>query len=132
MSIASFFSNIFGTVPHPAISAAPATTVAAVKTFANSESSKVIAGLKTTDIGEAVAADVAAMSSATLTGPEKFAAVVSNTVPLILKYASGGGIAAVEADVLGIAQGLVQEIYLDTASTSFGKLAAPLLRLLGI
>ena len=134
MSIKSFFATIF----HPsnaqsaAIANAPVTTVAAIQAFAGSTAAQVIAGLKETDIGAAVANDISAIESSTMTGPEKFASVVENTVPLIVKYAAGGGVAALEADVEGIARGLVQTIYLDVQSTSFGKLAKQFLHLLGI
>ncbi len=135
MSIASFFESIFGETPVPttaAISAAPETAIAAVKTFGASESLKIIAALKQTDIGTAVANDVSALMSSELTGAQKFEQVVASTVPLLLTYATGGGIAAVEADLTGIARSLVQAVYVDVADTGFGKVAGPLLKLLGV
>ena len=135
MTIATFFKHIFGGSPDgalTAVSAASPAAVTAVKTFASSTAQQVIAGLKATDIGSVVAADIATVESTGLSGAAKFDQVVATTVPLILKYAEGGGIAAVEADVVGIAQGLVQTIYLDVQSTSFAKLATPLLKLLGL
>lgn len=135
MSIASFFEKLFSDLPDAsaaAITTTPTVAITAVKTFAGSEASKIIAGLKTTDIGAAVIADIAVVESTDLTGAQKFEQVVANTAPLILKYVTGGGIAAVESDVLGIAQGLVQTVYLDVQSTSFAKLAGPLLKLLGL
>lgn len=133
MSIASFFETLFSSAPTPAQIAAPATAIAAVQSFAASEVSKVMTGLKmNTDIGQTIAACIISIDSENMTGAQKFASVVEDSVPLILKYVTGGGIVAVESDVLSIAQGLVQEIYLDTASTSFGKLAGPLLKLLGL
>ena len=131
MSISTFFAHLFGT-QNAAVDAAPATTVAAVKAFGSSEASKIVAALKTTDIGAAVAADVAAVQSTNQTGEQKFAAVLSNTIPLIVKYASGGGITALEADVEGIARALVQEVYVDVADTGFGKIAGDFAKLLGI
>lgn len=132
MSISTFLSHLFGGSPHIAVSAASKQTTAAVKAFGSSEAAKVIAALSTTDIGAAVKADVLTMQNASLSGAEKFAQVVSNTVPLVLKFVTGGGIAAVEADVLSITQGLVQTVYLDTASTTFGKIVGEFARLLGI
>jgi hypothetical protein len=132
MSIKTFIHSIIGDNKHPALANAPATTVAAVKAFSHSETSKVVAALVATDIGAAVKADILAVKDHSLSGSQKFEKVVANTVPLLLKYATGGGIAAVEADVISIARALVQVVYTDTASTGFGKIAGELLKLLGV
>lgn len=135
MSIASFFSNIFGPTvltTSKAIAAAPATAITAVQTFGASETLKIVAALKETSIGTAVANDVSALTNSELSGAEKFAQVLTNTVPLVLELLSGGGVAAVEADVEGIARSLVQMIYTDVADTGFGKIAGGFLKLLGV
>ena len=133
MSIKSFINSIFGSAQtHPAVAAAPATTVAALKAFGGSEAAKVVAALKETDIGTAVANDVSALTNSTLTGAQKFEQVVASATPLVLKYATGGGIAALEADVVGITRALVQTIYTDIADTGFGKIAGEFLKWLGI
>ena len=127
MSIASFLKGLL-----PAHADAPAATVAAVKAFSGSEAAKIVAALKETHIGTAVANDVSALTNSTLTGAQKFESVVSTTIPLVLTYVTSGGIAAVESDVEGIAKSLVQTIYTDVADTGFGKIAAEFMKLLGI
>ena len=134
MSIATFFENLFGASAEQtaAVAAAPETTATALKAFADSTASQVVAALKETHIGTVVANDVSAAESSTLTGSQKFEQIVSNTIPLVLEYVTGCGIAAVEADVEGIARSLVQVIYTDIADTGFGKIAGDFLKLLGI
>ena len=134
MSISTFLKSIFhASAPtSTAVAAAPATTVAALKAFGSSEAAKVVAALKETSIGTAVANDVSALTSSTLTGEQKFEQVVASTTPMVLSYVTGGGIAALEADVIGITRSLVQTIYTDVADTGFGKIAADFLKLLGI
>lgn len=136
MSIQSFFENIFGDTDLPsaaAVAAAPDTAIAAVKGFGESEATKVITALRQTDIGAAVAADISTVEGNSEMNPtEKFDQVVANTLPLVQKFVSEGGVPAAETDLLSITKGLVQMVYLDTASTSFGQLAAPMLKLLGV
>ena len=103
-----------------------------VAAFALSEADKVVAALKATDIGKAVADDIKTFSTHNLSGAEKFAAVLGNTIPLVLRYAASGGIAAVAKDAEDIARALVQQVFNDTKSTTAGAFASQLLKLLGI
>ena len=79
-----------------------------------SEGQKLVATLKTTSIGAAVTADIKAVSDKSLTGAQKFEEVVANTAPLILSYATGGGLTSLVADAADIARELVQSLYNDT------------------
>jgi len=124
--IESFFTKT-ASAEAPIVSA---TTATALKAFGSSTAAQAVALLKQTDIGTAVANDVSAVESTGQTGAEKFAAVLANTVPLVLKYITGGGIAALESDVVGIASSLVQTVYTDVADTGFGKIGAELVDLL--
>lgn len=100
--------------------------------FVATEADQVVTALKQTAIGVAVAADIAAIKNAKLSGTEKFASVLASTIPVVLNYAVGGGIAAAAKDVEDIARALVQSVYNDVASTSVGKLVGQFLKLLGI
>lgn len=102
---------------------------AASEGFVMTEVQKAVAALKTTQIGATVAADIAAIENKSMSGVEKMAAVVSNTVPLIVNYLARGGIKAVEADVLSLAKELGQSVFNDVKSTSAGKVAADVLKL---
>lgn len=104
----------------------------AVQTFALSEADKVVAALKTTHIGSAIAADIAAVSNKKLSGSQKFAAVLANTIPLVVTYATGGGIKAAADDVSDIARALVQSVFNDTKSTGAGKIVGDFLKLFGL
>lgn len=110
--------------------------IAAIKAEAASvamtEAGKAVAILKTTDIGKAVAADIAAISNKRLSGSQKFEKVVANTAPLLVKYITGGGFAAVEADVIDIARNLVQSVYNDFKSSTAPGLAKAILKIVGI
>lgn len=135
MSLRTFIDHLFGidtAKSAAAVSNASASTVATVQSFAKSEGLKVVAALKETDIGTAVANDISAIQSHNLTGAEKFSTVLGNTIPLVIKFLDGGGVAALEADVEGIARSLVQSIYVDIADTGFGKIAGEFAHLLGI
>jgi hypothetical protein len=100
-----------------------------VTTFAATEADKAVIALKSTDIGATVAADIASVKDNALTGSQKFEAVLANTLPLVLKYVTGGGLSAVVTDVEDIARSLVQSVFNDTASTKAGKVAADILGL---
>jgi len=100
--------------------------------FAVSEAGKAVAVLKQTSIGSIVAKDIAAMQDKNLSGAQKFSTVVANTAPLVLKYATAGGLVAVLADVEDIARSLVQSVYNDTKSTTAGRVAAAVLKRFGI
>ena len=103
-----------------------------VQTFAISEAEKAVIALKQTDIGAAVANDIQAIASKDLTGPQKFEAVLANTLPLVLKFATGGGFAAVEKDVEDIARSLVQAVFNDVKSTTAGSVAGAILHAIGL
>ena len=103
-----------------------------VEAYAVSEAAKSVLVLKTTDIGSVVAADIAAVESKTLTGPQKFEQVVVNTAPLVLKYLTGGGVSAAISDVESIARALVQSVFNDTKSTTAGKIGAEILKVAGV
>jgi hypothetical protein len=105
---------------------------AEVSSFAMTEAGKAVAILKTTEIGKAVAADIAAVSNKRLSGSQKFEKVVASTAPLIVKYVTGGGFAAVEADVVDIARNLVQSVYNDFKSSTAPNLAKAILKIVGI
>lgn len=103
-----------------------------VQAFAVSEADKAVAALKQTDIGTAVANDISAVSSQSLSGAQKFEAVLTNTLPLVLKFVTGGGLSAVEKDVEDIARSLVQSLYNDFKSTTASKIAGEVLHLVGL
>lgn len=122
MSIGSFFRRIFGSKAGAAVAA-----------IAVSEIQQAVAGLKSTSIGAAVAADIAALVDSRLSGSEKFEKVVANTLPLIVQFVATPGSAKVAiADVESVARELVQSTFNDTRSTKAGGIAALILSLLGI
>lgn len=100
--------------------------------FIETEADKVVAALKQTEIGDAVADSIRAIKNADLSGQDKFAAVVSEMGPVVLDYVISGGIPAVLDDVEDIARQLVQSVYNDVMSTGFGKLLKDLKALLGL
>ena len=100
--------------------------------FAMTEAGRAVIALQKTDIGAAVAADIKAVSSTTMTGGQKFEAVLANTLPLIVKYATGGGISAVVDDVEDIGRALVQMVFNDVKSTKAGSIGRQILKLLGL
>lgn len=101
----------------------------AIEQFAVSEVQKAVGVLKTTSIGATVVADIAAAKDTQLSGAQKFEQVFANTVPLVLKYVTGGGVEAVEADVADIARELVQSTYNDVLATKAGSIATAILDL---
>jgi hypothetical protein len=100
--------------------------------LALSEASRAVAALKQSEIGNVVAKDIMVMSASNLTGVQKFEKVVANTAPLLVKYVTGGGFAAVEADVMDIARNLVQSIYNDVRSKTAPNIGKAILKLLGL
>jgi hypothetical protein len=122
MNIGKILKSIFGS-----------SAAQAVATFAVTEVQKAVAGLKTTAIGAAVAADIDALVDSRLSGSEKFERVVANTLPLIVTFVTTPGNAptAIE-EVESVARELVQSIYNDTRSTRAAGIATIILRILGI
>jgi hypothetical protein len=97
--------------------------------FVASEADKAVLALKSTDIGAAVAQDIATVNDHALSGVEKFEKVLANTLPLVLHYVTAGGINAALKDVEDIARSLVQAVFNDFKSTSAGKVARAILAL---
>ena len=110
--------------------------LAAIKADAASlaltEAGKAVEILKATDIGKAVAADIASISDRKLSGVQKFEAVVANTAPLIVKYVTSGGFAAAQGDVVDIARALVQQTFNDIKSSTAPNIARTILKIVGI
>lgn len=122
MSIGSFLAKIFGSKAGQSI-----------KAFALTEAQKAVAALKTTPIGAIVAADIAALQNARLTGAQKFELVVTNTMPKVVALVSTPGAIAIEvADVESVTRELVQSVFNDAASSKAGSIARLILALLGI
>lgn len=122
--------NLFGL--HLLSSKQIAAIKAEASSLALSEAGKAVAYLKTTEIGKAVAADIDAINNRKLSGSQKFEKVVANTAPLIVKYVTGGGLAAVEADVLDLARGVVQSVYNDLKSKTAPNLGRAILKMVGL
>ncbi|UZW55570.1 hypothetical protein NUH86_01825 [Sphingobium sp. JS3065] len=110
------------------LKAAAAVAMAIVPT----ETAKAVLALKQTKIGEAVAIDIEAMSSKSMTGAEKFEAVLSNTIPLVVEFLTDGGLNAALDEVEDIGRALVQSIFNDFKWNAAGKLAKAILRLVGL
>ena len=106
--------------------------LAAIQSFALTEGEKAVAALKQTDIGKAVAADIATAASTTLTGPQKFEQVLANTLPQIQALFTKQGQAAALADLEDVGRSLVQTVYNDVKSTTAATWATSILKLLGI
>ena len=112
MSIASFFAKLFGA------------------TVQLSATQKAVAALKTTSVGSVVAAEIKTLSSATLSGEEKFAQALATALPLIQQFLTSKGAAAVAIDdVEDIGRELVQSLYNDLLSTSTSKVVSFILSL---
>lgn len=94
-----------------------------------SETAKAVLALKQTPIGAAVANDIEAISSKDLTGAEKFEAVLANTVPLVVSFLTGKGLAVALDEIEDIGRALVQSVFNDFKSTTAGKVASLILRL---
>ena len=106
--------------------------LASIKSFALTEGEKAVAALKQTDIGKTVAADIATVASTTLTGPQKFEQVLTNTLPLIQALFTKQGQTVELADLEDVGRSLVQTVYNDVKSTTAGTWATSILKLLGI
>jgi len=112
MSIGTFFKNLFGSA-----------TVKSIETFALTETQKAVAALAKSAIGQNIAADIAALTSSSLTGPEKFEQVVSTTLPMLANMLSASGRQTALSEVEDIGRALVQTIFNDTKSTKAASIA---------
>lgn len=96
-----------------------------------------VAVLEQTDIGAAIAADIKTVEHGTnadgsaMTGAQKMDKVISNTVPLIVKYVVAGEPAFV-GDVTDIARATAQAVFNKEASTSAGAAATAILTAAGV
>lgn len=104
----------------------------ALEAEASSVVHQAVAILQQTDIGAAVTAEVKTLQSSSLTGPQKFDQALAIAVPLIIKYAAGGGVALLEKDGLDIGRQLVQTIYNREVSTTAGAAASAILKASGV
>lgn len=107
-------------------------TIAAVEAFALTEAQKAVAALKNTLIGSTVAKDIKALSSSTMSGQQKFEAVLTNTLPLITELLSDGGVKRTTKEVEDIGRALVQSVFNDVASSKAAGVASAILKLLGL
>lgn len=107
-------------------------TIAAVEAFALTEAQKAVAALKNTLIGSTVAKDIKALSSSTMSGQQKFEAVLTNTLPLITELLSDGGVKKTTKEVEDIGRALVQSVFNDVASSKAAGVASAILKLLGL
>lgn len=114
------------------LKAAASREIDTIVPFWKAEADKVVAALKNTEIGDAVADSIVAISDANLSGAEKFSKVVGEIAPLVLNYVNRGGVNAVIEDVEDLARQLVQSTYNDVMSTGFGKIVRALRDLLGL
>lgn len=121
MSIGSFFKKLFNSDAGKSVEA-----------FALTEAQKAVAALSQTTIGATVAADIAALTSSTLTGAQKFEQVVASTSPLIAQFLTTGGVATAVTEVEDLARALVQQVFNDTLSSKAGAVAQAVLKLLGL
>lgn len=109
-----------------------AAAAATVLPFWKAEADKAVALLKQTEIGDAVADSIKAISSAELSGREKFEVVVSEIGPQIVSYMIRGGVPAVVSDVEDVARQLVQSVYNDVMSTKAGSIIKAILKVFGL
>lgn len=105
--------------------------IAAAEAFALTEMQKAINALKKTEVGAAVAADIRALTSSALTGPQKFEQVVANTLPLVAALATKGGTDVAVNEAEDLARALVQDVFNEIASTRAFSIASLVLRALG-
>ena len=103
-----------------------------VETFAVSETTKVIAAAKTTDLGKAATDAIAAVSSHDLSGPQKFEAAVAAFLPTVLHYATQGGFSGVIKDVESFGRQMLQTVFDDTKSSTAGQVASAVGTALGL
>lgn len=88
--------------------------------------------LKRTAVGAAIAAAIADVKDAALSGPEKMEKVVADVLPTAVSFFSTGGVAAAEQEVSDAVRATAQLLYNDLQSTSVGKLVADAAHLLGL
>ena len=96
------------------------------------DAQKAVAALKQTSIGGAVAADIEALSSSTMSGAEKFEAVVKNTLPLIVGFLGDNGLKKGVDEVGDISRELVQSVFNTVASKKAETVGSLILKLLGL
>lgn len=111
----------------------------AVADFVVSEVQKAVAVLKTTDLGGAIAKIVTDVTTKTnpdgsvMTGSEKFASVLADSIPLVEQFLTNKGAVGVAVTAVeDVARELVQSIFNDTKSTTAGSLATQVLALFGV
>ena len=95
------------------------------------DAQKAIAALKNTEVG-AVAADIKALTSSTMSGAEKFEAVVVNTLPLLVDALKAGGITKGLKEVEDIGRAFVQDVFNSTISKKAETIGSLLLKVLGL
>jgi hypothetical protein len=79
-----------------------------------------------------IMADINAIDSSTMTGLQKMETVVANTMPIVLKVLTGGGVSVVLQDVEDVTRALTQGVYNDFKSTSLGKIAGEIVKAIGL
>lgn len=94
-----------------------------------SETAKAVLALKQTEIGAAVANNIEAISSKSLTGADKFEAVLANTLPLVANFLTGKGMEVAIDEIEDIGRALVQSVFNDFKSTTAGRIATLILKL---
>lgn len=107
---------------------------AVLKAVKISDVDKAVAALRDTAIGKAVAADIAVLGSGSknMTGPEKFEAVVANTLPALALFVSTDSRNLQVKEVEDIGRALVQSVFNSMASTKASTIASMVLKLLGV
>lgn len=94
-----------------------------------SETAKAVLALKQTEIGAAVANNIEVISSKSLTGADKFEAVLANTLPLVAGFLTGKGLEVAIDEIEDIGRALVQSVFNDFKSTTAGRIASLILKL---
>lgn len=105
--------------------------LAAAQSLALSATDRAVVVLKQSNLGTVVANNIRIVAGRELSGREKFEQVVSQTVPLIVSYASSGGVRAAATDVEDLARALVQSVYNDAQSSTAGRVASAILKFFG-
>lgn len=121
MSLKSFLKSIVGSKPGKVVA-----------NIVLTDAAQAVAALKNTPIGQSVADDIKALSSSTLTGPQKFEQVVESTLPLIQDLLATGGLKKNLKEVEDIGRALVQDVFNSVVSKKadvVGSLILQLLRL---
>jgi hypothetical protein len=102
-----------------------------LETVALSEVDKAVVAAKQTSLGAAATAAISAVDSKELTGPQKFEEALAAILPEVLHYVTGGGFAALEADVIDFGRHFLQSVFNDFKSTTAGKIATEVLHIVG-